>query len=251
MTKAVEFFSLLIREFKKGVKNIFQKLEKLLNEIFGFGDEVVDSASTPAERRIKRKQDRIKKRLERKNKPASFLDRGKYLGQSLSLDDLFKIEDYLRNLKVDFQLGEGKGVFNVNGYYTKSGKPVVLESHNAAMFITDGKNMKLILRENATIYEFLHELMHFRDCQNLGPAAFIEKKIVPREKFVYDKIVEYSRYLNRDELEHAEWYMNQKYYDFGMTDNLGNPLVEKLPIDLKSIPKKRQGVSINKIITLK
>ncbi|EQB93066.1 hypothetical protein C874_16895 [Elizabethkingia anophelis 502] len=41
-------FFLLIREFKKGVKNIFQKLEKLLNEIFGFGDEVADHASTPA-----------------------------------------------------------------------------------------------------------------------------------------------------------------------------------------------------------
>ncbi|HIB8182227.1 hypothetical protein HZQ19_14165 [Elizabethkingia anophelis] len=43
---------MLIREFKKGVKNIFQKLEKLLNEIFGFGDGVMDSASTPAERRV-------------------------------------------------------------------------------------------------------------------------------------------------------------------------------------------------------
>ncbi|MCT3899937.1 hypothetical protein HZQ13_17725 [Elizabethkingia anophelis] len=47
---------MLIREFKKGVKNIFQKLEKLLNEIFGFGDEVADHASTPAERRVKERQ---------------------------------------------------------------------------------------------------------------------------------------------------------------------------------------------------
>ncbi|OPB88639.1 hypothetical protein BB020_03135 [Elizabethkingia occulta] len=47
---------MLIREFKKGVKNIFQKLVKLLNEIFGFGDEVADHASTPAERRVKKKQ---------------------------------------------------------------------------------------------------------------------------------------------------------------------------------------------------
>ncbi|MCT3760421.1 hypothetical protein HZQ19_14155 [Elizabethkingia anophelis] len=68
LTRAVEFFSLLIREFKKGVKNIFQKLEKLLNEIFGFGDEVVDSASTPAERRVKKKQAEQARSLELKSR---------------------------------------------------------------------------------------------------------------------------------------------------------------------------------------
>ncbi|CAI9680502.1 hypothetical protein [Elizabethkingia anophelis] len=70
LTRAVEFFSLLIREFKKGVKNIFQKLEKILNEIFGFGDEVVDSASTPAERRVKEQQKAQAERVEEKrNRP--------------------------------------------------------------------------------------------------------------------------------------------------------------------------------------
>ena len=64
------FFSLLIREFKKGVKNIFQKLEKLLNEIFGFGDEVVDSASTSAERRVKEQQKAQTERVEgKRNRP--------------------------------------------------------------------------------------------------------------------------------------------------------------------------------------
>ena len=57
---------MLIREFKKGVKNIFQKLEKLLNEIFGFGDEVVDSTSTPAERGVKERQKVQQKRIEEK-----------------------------------------------------------------------------------------------------------------------------------------------------------------------------------------
>ncbi|WP_221406142.1 hypothetical protein, partial [Elizabethkingia anophelis] len=50
------------------VKNIFQKLEKLLNEIFGFGDEVVDSASTPAERRVKKKQAEQARSLELKSR---------------------------------------------------------------------------------------------------------------------------------------------------------------------------------------
>ncbi|MET7035085.1 hypothetical protein [Elizabethkingia miricola] len=58
MTRAVEFFSLLIREFKKGVKNIFQKLEKLLNEIFGFGKDIADHGKTPAERSVKKQKER-------------------------------------------------------------------------------------------------------------------------------------------------------------------------------------------------
>ncbi|KMQ69926.1 hypothetical protein ACM39_02480 [Chryseobacterium sp. FH2] len=179
------------------------------------------------------------------------MDRGKYLGQSLSLDDLFKIEDYLQKIKVSFQLGESKGAFKVHGYFTKSGNPVMMEAHNAAMFITDGKNMKLILRENATVYEFLHELMHLRDCQNLGKSVYLEKSLVNREKFVYDKMIEHSKYLNREELEHAEGYINWHYNNVGKTDNMGNPIKEALPFNLKDIPRKRQGVNINTIINLK
>ncbi|MYY27071.1 ADP-ribosyltransferase [Elizabethkingia anophelis] len=52
-----------MREFKKGVKNIFQKLVKLLNEIFGFGDEVVDSALTSAEKRVKDNKNAQTRRL--------------------------------------------------------------------------------------------------------------------------------------------------------------------------------------------
>lgn len=51
-------------------------------------------------------------------------------------------------------------------------KPLLLEAHNAAMFVTDGIKMKLVLRENATIYEVLHELMHMRDCQKIGMKFF-------------------------------------------------------------------------------
>ena len=251
LTRALEFLQLMLREFKKGVKNLFDHFNKVLDEVFGLGDEVGDAALTNGERGWKKKKDRIKKRLERKNKQISLLDRGKYLGQKLSLEDLFKIEDYLEKIKVDFQLGEAKGSFKVHGYFTKSGNPVMMEAHNAAMFITNGKNMKLILREDATVYEFLHELMHLRDCQNLGATAYIEKSLVAREKFVYDKMVEHSNFLNREELKHAEDYVNQKYYDFGETDNLGNPIKEILPFALKDIPKKRQGVGINRIINLK
>lgn len=181
----------------------------------------------------------------------SYLRRGNYLGQVLENFDLIKIEKFLTENNVLFQLGKNKGSVEVEGFFYKSGNPVTLKPHEAAMFITDGVNMKLVLRENATIYEFLHELMHLRDCQKIGMKQFLQKPLVDKEKFVYDKMVEYSKYLNREELKHAEDYINQKYYDFGVTDNLGNPIKEISPFDFKNIPKKRQGVSINTIMNLK
>jgi hypothetical protein len=251
LDKLIDFITFISARLKKGSEAIFTDLNKFIDEVFGFGEEVADNVLTPAERRLKKRDERRAKRRQRRNNEISLLNRGKYLGQSLSLDDLFKIEDYLQKIKVSFQLGEGKGAFKVHGYFTKSGNPVMMEAHNAAMFITDGKNMKLILRENATVYEFLHELMHLRDCQNIGKSAFIETSFVKREKLVYDKMIEHSKYLNREELEHAERYINKNYKDYGVTDNSGNPLKEKLPFDLKDIPKKRQGVNINTIINLK
>jgi len=39
---------------KKGSEAIFKDLEKFLNEVFGFGEEVADSALTPPEKKSKR-----------------------------------------------------------------------------------------------------------------------------------------------------------------------------------------------------
>ena len=46
---------MLIREFKKGVKELFAKLESFIDEVFGFGEKVGDHALTPAEKRVKDK----------------------------------------------------------------------------------------------------------------------------------------------------------------------------------------------------
>lgn len=119
------------------------------------------------------------------------------------------------------------------------------------MFITDGISMKFVIRENATTYEVLHELMHFRDCMKTGKEAFYKKPLLDREKYVYDKIIEYRKYVNRRELIHAEDYINEHLYKARKTDKVGNPIVEVLPFNVNDIPKKRQKVNLNKIINLK
>ena len=41
------------------------------------------------------------------------------------------------------------------------------------------------------------------------------------------------------------------FLNLKIVDILVNPIKEKLPFDLKDIPKKRQGVNINTIMNLK
>lgn len=149
------------------------------------------------------------------------------------------------------QNGKDTRAFEVEGFFLKSGNPLMLEAHNAVMFVTDEIKMKLILRENATLYETLHELMHMRDCQQIGMKAFMQKSLVEREKFVYDKMVEYSKYLNKEELKHAEIYINKYYKNFGVTDASGNPVKEVLPFNVNDITKKRQKVNMYQILNLK
>ena len=185
----------------------------------------------------------------------SFLNRGRLAGQILDEAAVAKIKSFLSKNKVELQIGNQKGVFEVDGYFYPSGKTVIMEPHNAAMFITDGLKMKMVLRENATVLEFLHEFMHFNHCKSLGIKNYYNLKgvdgLITRERFVFDKLMEHKEYLNRRELIDAKEYMNKYYKKNGITDNAGNPIIADFNFDIKIIPKKRQEVNIDKLLNLK
>lgn len=188
--------------------------------------------------------------------------RGRYLGQVLEAADLAKIESFLKKYKVELQIGKGSGEFTVPGYFNKNGTPVMMKAKNAAMFITDGTNWKMILRKNATAYEFFHEFMHFQHARQLGKKNYLNigsnfgEKIALRERFVYDKMVEYNRYLSRSELKHARNYMNETYewalnrHSVDIPPGSFKPGMVELPFDLSTIPKKRQPINIDKLLKL-
>ena len=183
---------------------------------------------------------------------AALVKRGNYLGQVLKEIDLIKLEKFLSKLKVELQIGPSKGAFKVEGFFYESGNALILKPKNAAMFVTDGIKMKLVLRENATIYETLRELMHFRHCQSLGIKEYYNLKQLAdcnliRERYVYEKMIEHMKFLNQKELEHAKDYLNVVIKEHGYG---ANEFVE-LPFDINKIPKKRQPVNIDKILNLK
>ncbi len=160
LTRAVEFFSLLMREFKKGAKNIFQKLEKLLNEIFGFGDEVADSASTPAERRVKEKRRKreinklndAKKGQIRNNKFNSQADPVADLLGHASKSNPKRLQEIITDLK-------------------KKDVEIIYRSDEALGYspgLREGAPGQIIIHEKASISAWEHEYIHFLNDEERG-----------------------------------------------------------------------------------
>ncbi|AZA52912.1 hypothetical protein [Chryseobacterium sp. G0201] len=102
---------MLIREFKKGVKELFAKLESFIDEVFGFGEKVGDHALTPAEKRVKDKLEAREKRLKEK-KSGIFRRRFGKVSKSIMKKEMPK--DFLNALK-EF----GKTEDDILDYYTK------------------------------------------------------------------------------------------------------------------------------------
>ena len=68
----IGFFSMLLREIKKGPKELFARLEKWLDEIFGYGQKVGDNALTEAQKSARDKQWKIQEAIDMK-KNGSYL----------------------------------------------------------------------------------------------------------------------------------------------------------------------------------
>ena len=70
----------MLREFKKGTKNLFDHFNKILDDFFGFGDEVGDAALSKGELGWKRKKQ--KRELEKKRKDEARQDRKRMTNKS-------------------------------------------------------------------------------------------------------------------------------------------------------------------------
>jgi len=118
----------------------------------------------------------------------------------------------------------------------------------AAIFITDGKKMKIVLRQEATVYKFLHEFMYFRHSKTIGLQNYYDlggyrtPGEVIKEKWVFDKLIEYKEYLTKDELIHVIDYLNDKPFDrHGI-----NPI--NFDFDINKIPSIRKEIKIKELL---
>ncbi|WP_343640916.1 cysteine peptidase family C39 domain-containing protein [Chryseobacterium sp.] len=100
LTKIIEFIRMILREFKKGSKEIFSKLEKILNEVFGFGEEVADYGLSPAEKTVKDKHKRIREKANKNNKVISDIVKGGDPTKNFAENAGIKIEIFVSETKV-------------------------------------------------------------------------------------------------------------------------------------------------------
>ncbi|MDQ0066686.1 hypothetical protein [Chryseobacterium lathyri] len=155
MTRIMEFISMILREFKKGSKEIFAKLKKILDEVFGFGDEVADHALTPAERRVKDKNRRRQERLDRKKTSLQRKKQRKELFSTIKGDPIDR--KLLSKLQKEFTELGGEMRFDEESFEYIAGRERTLGVEIEA--ITLGDDL-IMLGPKATTSAVYEELIH-------------------------------------------------------------------------------------------
>ena len=111
----------------------------------------------------------------------------------------------------------------------------------SAAFVTDGEKSRIVLREGVTLYEVFHEFQHFRHSREIGLPAYHKMGgmgttgELPKEMYVYNKIMDNMGLFTREELVHANDYINRIRRDWGQLP---------LPLDLpNNFPQVRPKVN--------
>ncbi|WP_426481198.1 cysteine peptidase family C39 domain-containing protein [Chryseobacterium sp. R2ACT005] len=100
LNRIIEFIRMILREFKKGSKEIFSKLEKILNEVFGFGEEVADYGLSPKQKMAKDKQRRTQEKINQKNKVFPDIVKGGDPTKNFAENAGIKIEIFVSETKI-------------------------------------------------------------------------------------------------------------------------------------------------------
>jgi hypothetical protein len=94
-----------------------------------------------------------------------------------------------------------------NGFTLKVGDQFLPPNANGAFSASE---RLIVLGDNPTEYEALHELQHFNQFQELGPEAYSAQTTAEKEQYVFDSL-ESNHWdsLNFEEQQHAIWYVNK------------------------------------------
>lgn len=181
--------------------------------------------------------------------------RGRRLGQKLRKVDIEYLTKELKRLKVELQLHPLEGSFQIEGFFVE-GVPAMMPEGAAALFITDGTKMKIVLREEATVYEFFHEFMHYNHSQALGLKKYLSLGgrgtlgELEKEQMVFDMLMKNKEYLTKSEIVHAIDYMNNPNPRFGVRSRFGKPPIP-IDFDVDKIPKVRKEIKVKDILKIR
>jgi hypothetical protein len=217
----ISFFSMILREFKKGPKELFAKLEKWLDEIFGYGQKVGDNALTEAQKNAKKIRDA------RKNGTSDFdwmssRKTGNLGGNILKESQIRKLRGLLKEKGIDL-IVEGDvrsikklfkpidGIDNVDDLFY-----FMRQNDKVGAFNPYTKQM--ILPKNTTEIIAFHEMQHVKHFEEIGEATY--KTLSPRDKemYVWREILANRTNWSKAELEDALGYINRVRKKAGITE---------------------------------
>lgn len=177
--------------------------------------------------------------------------RGRRLGQKLSKSAINDLINYLKKEGLAFEIFPERGAFEIKDFIGSDGKNLIMTKITQAAFVYTNKKAKFCVREGATIYEFLHEFMHFKHSKDLGLenyhslGGYGTSGELIKEKLVFDKMIEYKEFLTREELKSALEYLNKDIYNIRGLDPIS------FNFDINKIPEVRKEVDIKKLFHLK
>ncbi|WP_299217171.1 zincin-like metallopeptidase toxin domain-containing protein [uncultured Dokdonia sp.] len=177
--------------------------------------------------------------------------RGRRGGQRLTRSNLKLLKSWLARMGVKLELHALEGSQIIDGFFIRKGVPAKMPEGAAALFITDGKKMTIVLRKGSTVYEFFHEFMHFRHAKSLGLKKYLALggRNTPgeliKERSVFDKISQYRKYFTKEELKHALRYLNEKVYKKNSIEPID------FNFDIEKIPEIRREIKMSEIINKK
>jgi hypothetical protein len=180
LTKVLEFIQMIIREFKKGVKELFAKMNKLLDEVFGLGEDVASTPKTRAEERWNKKQERIKEKLDRKRN-RNVAKSGGYYTENVTI----------KNISEDLAHSEIK-IFEKN--YSQN------KIEHGKLFDNEGNNLShLIIGDENSIRVKLSDILQARKKlrelgKNIGELIFTHNHPPPGSSLSYEDILLAIRY---------------------------------------------------------
>jgi hypothetical protein len=177
--------------------------------------------------------------------------RGRRLGQKLSKSVIDDLVDYLKKQSCDFEIFPVNGSHEIKNFIGPNGKPLIFEQGKQAAFVYTSTRMKFAVREGATVYETLHEFIHFKHAKSIGLAKYhslgganTAGELI-KEQRIFDKMIENKDLLTRKELKQALNYLNDDIYKIRGIDPI------ELPFDINKIPEVRKEIDIKTIFNLK
>lgn len=218
LNKIIEFIRMILREFKKGSKEIFSKLEKILNEVFGFGEEVADYGLSPAEKTVKDNQKRIQEEIERR-KNGGYLSgedeeifrkaqKGSGGGQRYKRSTLRRIAEEIEKKYSD--IGLKVEIVTKRSHPERYKRWTNYPNDILASCRTHEIPPIMFLRDDATELTIQHEIWHIDDFKKLGFKEYHNAPNWKLEELVWERVWKQKyRWTEIELLDSYKYYRNE------------------------------------------